>query len=146
MEEQCKGQAKNDLCDGDKKNAILELMEVTQMREALASQLGMFLDATLTASLPETLFDSPSLASQVRDVFKKYANVDAMAAIVADVYTEIYTLQEIEDMLVYHRSPTGQKAINMREEIENRTSKAGQQLVLDNEEKISKEVKELLGL
>jgi hypothetical protein len=79
-----------------KRRLILELLRVTNARGQAAETLK-----TTTDMMPP----------EARDVLTESLNVDEMVAQVVPVYEKYLTVEEIEGLLAFYRSPLGQKII-----------------------------------
>jgi len=91
----------NDTIDHQKKNAILELLDVTGTR----SNLQLMADAmreNIKAQMPE-------MTEDIMEEFEKAMDYDSMVAIIIPIYARHWSTDEIKGMVAFYRSPLGQR-------------------------------------
>jgi hypothetical protein len=85
-----------------KRALVLELLRVTNARQQAADTLK-----TMTEMMP----------IETRGVLRDSLNVDEMVAQVVPVYEKYLTVEEIQGLLAFYRSPLGQKIIAVQPKI-----------------------------
>lgn len=91
----------------------------------------------------------PGLAkhqTELRNFYNKTINPQQLRNDVTTIYAEIFTEQELKDLITFYKTPTGQKALQKLPEIMQRSMQLAQQRLMENQaelytlmEKVAKE-------
>jgi uncharacterized protein len=144
--------AQNDIAP-EKQAAIKEIValmnadnQIEQMVQVFSSQMDDTRRQTVKAILNERTDLSPAEKKQIEDSllandkvgFKKYqerllAKLDyqtVMNEMMLVVYDKFFTLEELKDLLVFYKSPTGQKMLKLMPDIAAESMKVTQEKLL----------------
>ncbi len=109
-----------------------------------AMQLSRSLRQTLSSTLEMQLKSNPQLLP-VRDVLEsfltKYLNYENLKQRYADLYLDVFTAEELKEMIAFYQTPLGRKIVSKGPELTVRAMKIGQNIVLEH----SSELQEALA-
>ncbi len=99
----------------------LELITLTRVSESIV--------AGIEANLAAQRMSAPQVPAEFWDLFLTRAKggADSLARLIAPVYVEAFTEQELRDLLAFYRTPLGQRLIERQPMILTRSSQIGQQ-------------------
>jgi len=109
-------------------------------RQAATELLGLaHMDEVLTKSIDQMLAfqvqQNPGLMPYekiMKDFFNKYMGWDALKEDFIKIYMEEFTEAELRDMIVFYKTPTGQKAVLKTPVLAARGAELGQERVQEN--------------
>lgn len=119
-------------------NATIEkLLEVTQVEEKLTQIIDQMLDAQVQ--------QMPSLAPYrgvMQKFFNKYLNFETMKPQLVAMYKEVFTEEELKDIIAFYTTKTGQKAMRVLPELASKGAMMGVQLVQANAGELQQMIEE----
>ncbi len=68
----------------------------------------------------------------IRDFYQKYMGAESLYKEVADIYAEVFTENELKEIVAFYKTKTGQKTLEKIPEIMQRSMKMGQTRVMQN--------------
>ncbi len=86
-------------------------------------------------SLEQQISMNPSISEYrtvMQDFFFKYMSLEAMRDDLAAIYARAFTIQELNDLIVFYRTPTGRKAAGLMSTLFNEGSLIGRQRVQEH--------------
>jgi len=107
--------------------AVRELFELMQMPKVIESTIDTMLAAHLQAN--------PTLvpyAETMRSFLRELLSWESLEQEYVEIYMAAFTQREIEDMVAFYRTPTGQKAIQRLPELLQEGAEIGQARVRDH--------------
>lgn len=149
--------------DSDKKAAIDELIEVTELNKRIElikqsfwrNAQRAFRSASLNSLRKDAQFKDVSsdqlleavnkkadiLAEKYKDLFNKRIDLDVLVKKVAtDVYAKYFSAQEIRDIIAFYKTSTGRKARELMPKIAAESMRETQELMQPDLKEIVKEV------
>ncbi len=119
--------------------SILELMAVTQSRKLLDAQMGQ-IDGVMQSAFKKSLGDRTMTPEQqqIMDemrtrtvaLFREEMKWESLEPLLIDIYKKSFTQDEIDGMLTFYRSPTGQAVIAKMPQVMQYTMKTMQERML----------------
>lgn len=109
------------------RSAVEKLSEVMNMEEVVAQ--------TMDQMLVLQLQQQPGLlpfAATLRAFFEKHMSWQNLKTDFVQLYAEAFTLKEVQDLITFYQTPTGQKAIKKMPELMTRGGQIGAQRVQEN--------------
>lgn len=84
---------------------------------------------TMEASIPSQKATTPDLPAAFFDtlIVRARAGADQFVGRLATVYVELFTEEELRQILAFHESPIGQRLIDRQSELTSKSMKLGQQ-------------------
>jgi hypothetical protein len=126
--------------------ALVDTTATTPGAEHAAGELlqVMHLDAQwpgmISAQLDQMVVAQPAMApfrSTMTDFFEKYAGWQTMAPAMQHLYAQEFTEPELHDLIVFYRTPTGQKALSKLALLQSRGAAIGQQVVAEHRDELT---------
>jgi uncharacterized protein len=122
------GMASPALADGDSSPATAEkLLDVMQMGRTLQRTMDQALDAQLR--------HNPALATYknvMREFLNKYMSYESLRPDLVKIYADAFTDQELQELIAFYRTPTGQKALELTPELAVKGAELGMRRVKDH--------------
>jgi hypothetical protein len=122
--------------------AVRELFQLMQMPELMESTIDTLLAAHLQAN--------PALvpyAETMQEFLHEHLSWESLEEEYVTLYTAAFTQREIEDMVAFYRTPTGQKAVEKLPELMQQGAEIGQvrmrRHIGDLQEKLKARIQEL---
>jgi len=122
--------------------AVRELFTLMKMPEVMATTIDTLLAAHLQAN--------PTLvpyAETMREFLQEQLSWESLEAEYVKIYMAAFTQREIEDMVAFYRTPTGQKAVEKLPELMQEGAEIGQARMRENigklQEKLKAQIEEL---
>jgi hypothetical protein len=117
------------------KEAALKLLEVTDaknmMEQMLASIEGMMEQQFKAIGLPpEGQEASEAVQKEMMHWFSEFFSWEQMQGMYVDIYTEVFTEDEIKEMTLFYESPLGQKMLAKMPELMQLSMEKSQAAVL----------------
>jgi hypothetical protein len=107
--------------DSTERELALRLLRATKVSEVLL--------AGIEANLPAQKAAMPQVPDEFwrRFVAKAKQGADSLSLLIAPVYTDAFTEQELRGLLEFYSTPLGQRLIKLQPQIMTRSAKIGQQ-------------------
>ena len=108
---------------------VLKLFKLTDATAFFSRFVGMMLDTFVTAIGK----DDPEFAERVVEEYKKVvdAKIDSVTQKMVELYERTYNESEIDAMIAWHLSPTGQKIRAVSASVEADSMKIGEQFATE---------------
>ena len=108
---------------------VLKLFKLTDATAFFTRFVGMMLD-TLGQTIGK---DDPVFAARIIEEYKKVvdARLDGMTQKMIELYEQTYNESEIDAMIAWHQSPTGQKIRAVSASVEADSIKIGEQFAAE---------------
>lgn len=113
----------DDAIDVEKQNAIIKLMEITDMVDITQQTIS----TGLTASFEQIVKKNPNLSGAARDIIVEEFNQVAIdinpeiIALTAEQFDTYFTKDEIDQVIAFYESPVGRKMVDLTPEIMTQT-------------------------
>jgi hypothetical protein len=125
----------------DSLRAAVEMLFKTMHMDSLFTQtVHQMLELQLQQS-PEFL----PFEATMRAFFEKYLSWQSLKEDLIRIYAENFSLNEVNDLIAFYKTPTGQKAIQKIPELMNRGGRLGAQRVQENFPELQRMVEEALA-
>jgi uncharacterized protein len=107
--------------------AARTLLEVMDMRTLTEQSIETMLKVQLESAPQLRQFEGV-----MRTFFAKYLGWDAMSEAHARSYARVFTVQELNDLIAFYRTPTGQKLSRVSPELMREGAEEGQRVVQEH--------------
>lgn len=117
------------------KTATLELLEVMDMEAAMLGTVDSLLELEVQ--------NNPSIAPFrpiMRNFLTKHMTGPKMNAYMCELYMEVFTEEEINDLITFYRTPTGQRTLEVLPELMQRGGEWGQRQVMENMGELQRDI------
>jgi hypothetical protein len=124
-----------------KVEAALELMELSnadRMFEAMKPQLAQLMEQQISELAPCAASRpvAEAIGKEFGDMFAETMNVERLKIDAAAIYAEVFTLEELNDVLAFYRSPAGAKLMEKMPELVKRNMQLTQTAMSEFQPKI----------
>ena len=117
------------------REAVLELLEVTNAEQMVDQMLnsieGMMNQQFAAMNLPEEgVIQAQKLGDEMTDWLRSVLIWDDVKEMYVDLYVDVFTEQEIHELVDFYRSPLGQKLQEKMPALMQKSMQLGQQLAM----------------
>ena len=109
------------------RKVVLELFKVMNMERTIDASINTMLNTQLQANPHLEPFEAT-----MREFFAQYMSWESLENEFVDMYMEAFTQREIEDLLAFYKTPTGNKAISRLPELMEQGAALGVRRVQEN--------------
>ena len=120
------------------RDAVVELLDVMDIEETIASSVDMMMDMMLQGSPPE-------LREVLDEFFAQYFTWELMLEKYVQVYAATYTEAETRELLTFFRTPVGAKTVEVTPLLMQKGAEIGQQQVEGHMAELQKMISEAMG-
>jgi hypothetical protein len=123
--------AKADGSDADHQAAARELLQTMHMDKLLADSTNTMLDMQIK--------QNPALEPYrqvMLDFLKKYMGWDATKDDLAKLYADEFSIEELNQMTTFYKTPAGQKLVSKQSELMTKGAEFGQKRVADHTDEL----------
>ena len=107
-----------------KRTAATELMEVMKMDKLMEQSTATMVDGMMSRLPPQARQRDKLIA-----FFSKHVGWDSLRNEFIKNYTEAFTAKELRELVVFYKTPTGQKALQTIPSLMQKSAKKGQERV-----------------
>ncbi len=130
-----------------KNQQIFELMRITNTDQFInADKMIETIDAQIKLQFQAQKQElNPQTAKEVREAVKssiRKLNFDELKAQIAEIYDANYTLEEINGLIEFYKSPIGQKVLTRQEQVMMDVVTASRQFMMPAQKEILEKIKE----
>lgn len=113
------------------RHATSELLDVMQFEKTMNETMSITMEM-MKKSFPENEKSSEVLAK----FFKEYLSPESLREETIQIYSEVFTENEIKDMIIFYKSETGQKTLEKSPKITKRMMQMTEKRLNQNMDKI----------
>lgn len=134
------------------KKAVIELLEVTNSRKML-DQIVVYMDSMMRQQFlemdlpPEENATVEQIQKEMMDWFSEYMAWENMQQLYIEIYIEVFTEEEIKELVAFYKSPLGQKLLakmpELMEKSMTKTQAVLQKKMPEFQERLQKKMAEL---
>ena len=107
---------------------LLEMTETRQAYEATMQEMGKMIDQSIASRIPaEKREKFKQVMAQLDKVLEEEMSWEKMKPLYVQIYTEIFTQQEIDDLIAFYQTPSGQSFIKKQPLVIQRTMALSQE-------------------
>lgn len=112
---------------------LLALMDLEQMMTGMQDQIEGMMRTQMQslASCPAAQTAVDEFSRESSGLLTRYLGGDAFLAKVAEIYVEVFTLEEIQGVIEFYRSPVGRKLLDKMPELMHRSMEVSQEMLAD---------------
>lgn len=115
----------------DAEKAVNELLDVIQWEKMVEDTMNATIQIVRQSN---TRMDEDKLSQ----FYQKYMGPESLRKDVVAMYAEIFTEDEIWDIVTFYKSPTGQKTIKKLPEIALLSVQMGQERIMEHQDELAK--------
>lgn len=119
------------------KKAAAELLKIMQLDKMLNETIDKILDLEMSRN--------PALQpykNTLKKFFEKYMSAKSLEKDFITIYVEAFTEKELQELVSFYKTPTGQKALKATPELTAKGAALGQKRVQDNIEELQQMIAE----
>lgn len=118
---------------------IREFLEVTRVRE----NFMLTIEAMLRGGMGEEL--GPEFADVMRRFFAEHFRYEDMEPAYIQMYADLFTEQELRDLVAFYRTPVGQRMVELTPDIAARTQQITSEIMEESMPELMQMIMESMG-
>ena len=116
--------------------AIDDLMEVLNFEKQLEQSAERMFDMQVKA-MPQIA----QFKDVMMDFFDKHVTWDKLGDDIKSVYADLFTEQEVRDLIAFYKTPTGKKMVEKMPALQARLAQVSQQAVLEHRAELQQKIR-----
>lgn len=116
-----------------KSETVNELLKVTHFDQLINESINASID-----NLKKMLPGLANHEEELRAFYVQTMNPDLLRQDAIQIYSEVFTEQELKDLIAFYKTPTGQKALQKLPEIMQRSMQLAQERLMKNQGELFK--------